>query len=213
DDAAASRAAPLEVPTHTGTGTSACVKSLSNAFMSVSRAPDALIWKTKSLEWSRAASFSDVRMRAALAGSMRPFTCTTSMRPASPAGSDVCARAAVAIMDRPDRAMKAMATSRSGRMYLSYHEGDGGSRFLLHLPRRHRRRQGRRREDHGNGHARGYCRAGRPIRPDRGSRGKIGAPGDVRHRTPGLRGDRLRSRHPGTVPHPGCRARRLPPDP
>ena len=58
--------------------------------------------------------------------------------------------------------------------------GDGGCAVLLHLPRRHRRGQGRRREDDRDGRAGGDRRARRFERAHRRGRGQIGAADDVR---------------------------------
>jgi len=56
------------------------VKSFHSAFMSTSIAPDALSWNTTTSECAARASRSDDLMSAAFAGSISPFTCTTSMR-------------------------------------------------------------------------------------------------------------------------------------
>ena len=53
--------------------------------------------------------------------------------------------------------------------------GDGGCRVLLHLPRRHRRGQGWRREDDRHGRARDRGRARRVERAHRRGRGQVGA--------------------------------------
>ena len=89
---------------------------------------------------------------------------------------------------------------------------DGGCAVLLHLPRRHRRGQGRRREDDRDGRAGGDRGARRLERAHRRGRGQIGAADDVRRAGALLRRARPRSRRPRPLPHARRRARRLPRD-
>ncbi len=188
--------------------------------MSTSTAPERRAGTRRPTSAPVPPSRSDEWISAAFDGSIRPLTCTTTMRP-SPSRSALPATA----RDRARRARGAgpsrhQAVERaphrvesvgSHRPLVAWSDGGGG--VLLHLPRRHRRRQGRRREDDRNGRAGGHRRA-RPVGPCSSSRSRASR-GSRRcsARRPSATTSSTSTRHPGPLPHSRRRARRLPRSP
>ena len=165
---------------------------------SMSIAPDASSWNTTTDECTRSASRNDERMSAAFAGSIKPLTCTTSMRPVAHVlrAGDRAERRQRSARSRP-APREDDATARVSRSTRLVRWSNGGGRFLLDLPRRHRRRQGRRREDHRHGRARRHRGPRRPVGADRRGRGQVGPARDVRRARARLRRDRPRARRSG----------------
>ena len=165
---AAPRAPPPDGPTQTVTGTVACGEVVQQRVRRRRRPrPTRPSGTRRPWNATRSASRSDERMSAAFDGIDQPLTCTTSMRPPL----TVCAPATAARHeDASDDSAQPPSPTRRRRHRTQpvvaralVRWSNGGGRILLDLPRRHRRRQGRRREDHGHRRAGGHGRPRRSV--------------------------------------------------